>query len=149
MASRAARTALALVASATMTGCAGGDAAPDSCRTTAPAGATSGTTPTPGSTPPPAGSTQDTTRSPMPGVARNRAQEVMRARYQELRRRYPQIVGAGVVLVGDEREQETAYGIRLSLTGPDGLTGLPGEIDGVPLRYEVTGPYHAQGDPKC
>ncbi|NUR89101.1 MAG: hypothetical protein HOY71_33885 [Nonomuraea sp.] len=85
-----------------------------------------------------------TVRSPMRGVEYGRAAQVIHDRYPELRREHPQIVGAGVVDLGG-----SGYGIRLSLSTADGLADLPADLDGVPLRYQVTGPYRAQGEQPC
>lgn len=122
---RAARTiALALV-SAAVTGCAGqGDAGRTGCGT--------------------ARATNTRSTTTMPGVAYERARDVLRARYQDIRQRYDGVQGAGVASVADEGHRGLIYGIRVTLREDAALPRGPQSIDGVPMIFVAGGAYHAQ-----
>ncbi|WP_433359054.1 hypothetical protein [Streptosporangium sp. CA-115845] len=89
----------------------------------------------------------------MRGVEYARAREVLRAHYGEIKRRYRKVVGAGVGSVVDQEDLAGAgdliYGILVSLEDSSGLPATPQSIEGVPLKFRVTGRYRAQPDPRC
>jgi hypothetical protein len=50
-----------------------------------------------------------------------------------------------VVGIGITRVRNTyAVKVNLSVSPPQGMTSLPKEIEGVPVRFELTGPVRAQ-----
>ncbi|MFI6457058.1 hypothetical protein ACIBF6_36570 [Streptosporangium amethystogenes] len=89
----------------------------------------------------------------MRGVTYTRAREVLRAHYGEIERRYRKVAGAGVGSVVEQEDLTEAgdliYGILVSLEDTSALPATPQSIEGVPLRFTVTGRHHAQPDPGC
>lgn len=51
-------------------------------------------------------------------------------------RKYPGVAGVGV-----GRDPQTGYYLSVHLVNEAAKTGLPEEIEGTPVRYEVTGAY--------
>lgn len=53
----------------------------------------------------------------------------------------PSIVGVGLTRVG------AAYGVKVNLLDATALSGLPTQLEGVPLVYEVVGAIRKAGTP--
>ena len=52
--------------------------------------------------------------------------------------RLAEVAGVGITRVGD------GYGVKVNLSRPPDTTGLPTEIDGVPIQVEIIGPIRKQ-----
>ena len=52
--------------------------------------------------------------------------------------RLAEVAGVGITRVGD------GYGVKVNLSRPPDTSGLPTEIDGVPIQIEIVGPIRKQ-----